>query len=365
MGVDAGRFTQQRQALDALAGATSRVERGETLTEKRGHVGDAFARRRCQPRQHRHVRPVFPTHQRVRQRRGAGVQELRSQPARGNPGACGQLEVLGQSPCKAQSASKVGRVMQLCRIAGAVEAFVVEHVAIRRGIAQIAPCDHRSAQSYFVALTIGHQLHRQARHRQADPYRFGWKVDGHAAGGRLGRAVTGREENAFADGLYGEFLKAIVQRLRESGAAVERELQIPEKSRAQIGVAFQGFDQHCVAGRNVDIELRRDIAKILQRFGEQPRHWLAAVDIQRSATAQHAHLREGAGDMVPGQPVEHVAAPSGGLAHDLPTLREVGRDHPLCLHDGLRQAGRARRKHVRGRRIRIEFGDGAVYRSTG
>ena len=161
--------------------------------------------------------------------------------------------------------------MQLRRIAGAPEPVLIEDRAVLLAVSEVAGRDHGALEPHLIAVPVRHELEREPRHRQTDADLLGREVDRHAARSGLGRTVAGREEDPFSHGIDGELLETVVERLRQTGAAIERELQIAEEPSAQLFVFVEGVGEHRITEGHIDIELRRDFFEIAERLREHAR----------------------------------------------------------------------------------------------
>ena len=102
------------------------------------------------------------------------------------------------------------------RVAGAVEALLVERRAGELRLAPVAGRDAGAAKARLEFFARGNELHFHAVHRQADRARARGAAAGEHRGRRgFGGAVAGDPEDALAAGLDREFLVGLPDRLRQ------------------------------------------------------------------------------------------------------------------------------------------------------
>ena len=247
--------------------------------------------------------------------------------------------------------------MEHRQIAGAVEPLLVEGQRRLLRLVEVAGGDIGATRPDLVSVAHRRQLQGRPRSRQADPHLVGLEVDDHERRDRLGHAVAAGHHDPVAGLGDRAGLQAIIDALGEPGAAIEHQPHLPEEGRAQCGVLFQGLDQHGVAERHIVEIADRNLAQVADRGLEQAGRGLAVVDVERAALEQRGAQDEGAGGMVPGQPVQHLLVPPGGLADGLQALGAVGGQIVEGDRHHFWQAGGARGQHQRGAIMGLQTGD--------
>ena len=110
----------------------------------------------------------------VAHQRRAGRDEARAQRADADPGAAGELEILGNAAVEIEAGVEIVGIGRLERIAEFVKAFFVEG---RRGQFRLAPIARRDVRplgANFQLAVVRHQLCVIARAREGRHGRSGW-----------------------------------------------------------------------------------------------------------------------------------------------------------------------------------------------
>ena len=130
--------------------------------------------------------------------------------------------------------------------------------------------------------------------------------------------------------------------LGQRRCGVEHGVEVGEEALAQRVVLAEMRGEQFEALRHIEIDGRRNVAQVAQRFVDLARQRLAVVDVHRAAGAQHlAEIVVAAEHMAPRQPVDHHRRPRRHERPDMRQHRQVRVQHPVRGDDALRRAGRA------------------------
>src|SRR6266850_1580511 len=271
------------------------------------------------------------------QRIGRG-DELHAHGTHVDPGAGGELEVLGDAAVEDDALHRLLGIGELHRVADAVEPFLVERRAGQVVALVVARHHVRSAHAHLELAAARHELDLARRHRQPD-YPGPLHVEMHRRRKRRGFGRSPRGEHHHV-GL--ERLDAVPKVLRQRSRGVEDRVQLAEEGAAQRLVFLEVRQDQVEAARHVEVHRRRDLGEVLHRRLDQARHGLAGVDVHRAAVAQdQVEVVAAAEGVVPRQPVDRHRRP---VLDEGPGLRElllVRAQHAMRVDHALRQAGRA------------------------
>ena len=300
--------------------------------------------------------------------RGARRHEVRAQGADADPGAGGQLEILGHAPVENQALRRIGLIDEFRRVPKAVEAFLVESLLRLLRIAVIAGHNGRALDPDLQLGPVRHELQRHARQRQADEAdALHLPVDDRDAL-RLGRAIHGGDRDALAGLGDGEGLEPIIEIVRQGRAAIADIAQLPEERGAQGVILLHRVGEHGERDRRGAVDCRRHLGEVADRGLEQARKRLALIDVEGAAAMQAGvEVHVGAGNVVPRQPVEgdrdlvRIGVRIATLVADTLLSGDHRAHHTLRLRHGLGHAGRAGCEEILGHGLRSDpvhfFGD--------
>ena len=218
-----------------------------------------------------------------------GGDQLHPHHADVHPSAAGELEVLGHAAIEHQAFCCVIGVGEFDRVADAVEAFLVERRLGEVGALVIAGRDVGAAHAHFALAAGRNELQLAACDRQPD-HAGAIDVKVHRGRERRGLGRTPRREHLEVAALLllpGEAREPVPQVLRQRRRGVEQHVEAAKEVAPQLGVLFEEREQQVVAARHVEVHGGRDLLEIAHRGLDQPRHRLAAVDVECAAVAQH------------------------------------------------------------------------------
>ena len=120
--------------------------------------------------------------------------QRRAQRTDADPGAGGELEILGDAAVEQQALGRIGGVLELQRVADPVKPLVVERRRGERRRAPIAGRDVGALEPRLELAFVRHELELKARQRQADVAgALGFPAARERGRRRLGRAEAGQE----------------------------------------------------------------------------------------------------------------------------------------------------------------------------
>ncbi|MCW0416339.1 hypothetical protein NB689_002093 [Xanthomonas sacchari] len=253
------------------------------------------------------------------------------------------------------------RIDRLERVAGAVEAFLVEGLG---GLLRRVPVTRhhvRPAEARFQLVADRHQLDLAARRRHADVARRIAGAVGKGARRRaFGHAQTGEHADALAAMRLGDALQAVPHFLRQRRGGEEEHAHARQERLAQRRILFQRLRQLFPAARHAQVYGGRDLAQVAQGLLEQRRGRLAVVEVEAAAVVQgDADVVAAAEGVVPRQPVDqHRRLPEHreGLQQHL----LVRAQHALGGDHRLGQQGGAGGEQELGDAVRAAGGEGGI-----
>src|SRR6266498_1637379 len=232
-------------------------------------------------------------------------QQRRAQRANTHPGAGGQLEILGDAAVEAQASLRCGLVDQADGVAGSVEPLVVEGRGREVWPSMVARRHIGAPHADLELVADRRELQPDARQRHADAVGAArGEVRGRRRRRCLGRPPRRGHLRRRAQP-RGQPLDPVPQLLRQRGRGEEDDAQPREEPPGQLGVLLKRGDQGRVAGGDVEVDRRADIAEVAQRPLPQTRRGPAIVDPQTAAVGEHhVEVVAAAEGVTPRQPVE-------------------------------------------------------------
>ncbi len=273
-GVDVGRRAQHQRPHRRLRGAGAGIAQRAHHAEQGGVQGLARLRRGLRAGEHQQpdlAAVVARDHDVLNQRRQPRHQ-LDPQRADRDPGAAGELEVLGHAAVEHHAALGPRRVREVAGVADAVVALVVEGLGgLARRVAVAR--EHRDAlDPHLQLVAVGHELQLQPRQRRADaagavepPVRRG---DGRRG---LGGAPRGGEPQRLPrPHAPRDRLQPLPGRRRQRRRGIEGQPQPRHHLGRQRIVGFQEGQQHVEAARHVEQQVGRTSRRLRSVFSISP-----------------------------------------------------------------------------------------------
>ena len=260
-----------------------------------------------------------------------------------DPGAGGELEILGDAAVELEALGGIGLVDPFDGVAKPIKAFFIEGFGIGFRIAPIAGGDRGAAQAHFELALDRRELHLDAGHRQADiarPAMFGraYKREGTA----FGRPKAGQHRHSLAERLDRDRVHLVPDMLGKAGAGEEIHMQPREEFFAQKRFGAQEGRQFLEAPGHVEIGGGRDFAQVSHRRQNALGRRAALVDIERAAVIDdEAEIVVAAERVVPRQPVDENRRRIAQEAEIAGYHLLVGGPHRMGVDDPFGQSRRA------------------------
>ena len=294
--------------------------------------------------QRRHFVTVDACYHHVAHQRRASRDEPRAQRTDADPGAAGELEILGDAAIEIEAGVKIARIRGLDRVPEFIKTFLVERFRCQLRLPPIARRDVRPFGANLQLAVVGDQLGIVAGHGKPDMAgAAGARIDRHEERRGLGGAKPRQDRHAVAGFLHAELIEAVPDKRRQRRAGKEHRVQRREEFCAQRLVVAQVRQQRFIALRHVEIDCRRNLAEIAHGLLDAAGHRLAGVEIHRAAVVQRQpDVVIAAKGVIPRQPVDDHRRLVLQEGHGFADHHLVGADHALGIDDRLGIAGRAR-----------------------
>ena len=272
-------------------------------------------------------------------------------------GTVQQFELFCPTPGEDHPILRPVAVVEVSEVLHTQEPLLVEGRGGLVRVGEIAGRDGRRLDPDLIDAVAGHQLERRARDGQADADAsvFPPGVADRRTG--LGRAVAGDEDEPLPRGAHRDPLQPVMQRLGQARAAEQHGAQLGEEAAREVPIGLQRIGQHRIAVRHGPVIAKRNLLQVPDGLVELARHRSPVVDVEGAAEAGDIGHQRRAGDVAPGQPVEHLTVPGEGVAHGLEARMGVARGHGHGVDHRLGPSGRAGGQQVAGGFCRIEGRD--------